>query len=246
MPEVIKNKVAIVTGASKGIGKAIAIKLSEEGYDLILNYRSSKESIEEYTKELKTEITLVQADVSKFDEAKKIIDAAIEKYNQIDLLVNNAGITKDNLLARMTEEDFDDVISINLKGVFNCSKHVTKKMMKQRKGKIVNISSVVGLIGNPGQVNYCASKAGVNGITKSMARELAPRNINVNAIAPGFVRTDMVDALKEDILNGMLQSVPLKRLGEASEIADLVVFLASDKANYITGQVISIDGGMAM
>lgn len=239
-------KVAIVTGAGRGIGKAIALALANEGYSLVLNYRSNKEELEELVEGLKTNTVLVQGDVSNFDEAEKIITAAKDTFGQIDLLVNNAGITKDNLILRMTEEDFDAVQNINLKGTFNCTKHVARIMIKQKFGRIINISSVVGITGNLGQSNYSASKAGVIGFTKSIARELASRNITVNAIAPGFIQTKMTDAISEEAKKASLANIPMAKFGQPEDIANAVVFLASDKASYITGQVIQIDGGMAM
>ena len=239
-------KVAIVTGASRGIGSAIAIALAEEGYNLVLNYRKSREELEALASTLKTETILVQGDVSNFKEAENIISTAKSTFGQIDLLVNNAGITKDNLILRMSEEDFDSVQNINLKGTFNCTKHVSRIMLKQRFGKIINISSIVGITGNMGQSNYAASKAGIIGFTKSIARELASRNITVNAIAPGFIQTKMSDAISDEAKQASLSSIPLGKFGQPEDVANMVVFLASDKANYITGQVIQIDGGMAI
>ncbi len=239
-------KVAIITGASRGIGRSIAIALAEEGYNLVLNYRKSREELEELAGILKTETVLVQGDVSKFDEAENIIKTAKESFGQIDLLVNNAGITKDNLLLRMTEEDFDAVQNINLKGTFNCTKHVSRIMIKQRFGKIINIASVVGITGNVGQANYAASKAGVIGFTKSVARELAARNITVNAIAPGFIQSKMTDAISEEAKKASLERIPLGKFGKPEDVANVVVFLASEKADYITGQVVQVDGGMAI
>lgn len=239
-------KVAIVTGASRGIGSAIAIALAEEGYNLVLNYRNSREELEALASTLKTETILVQGDVSNFQEAENIISTAKSTFGQIDLLVNNAGITKDNLILRMSEEDFDSVQNINLKGTFNCTKHVSRIMLKQRFGKIINISSIVGIIGNVGQSNYAASKAGIIGFTKSIARELASRNITVNAIAPGFIQTKMSGAISEEAKQASLAHIPLGKFGQPEDVADVVVFLASDKANYITGQVIQVDGGMAI
>ncbi len=239
-------KVAIVTGASRGIGRAIAIALAEEGYNLVLNYRKSREELEELASTLKTETVLVQVDVSNFTEAENIINTAKSTFGQIDLLVNNAGITKDNLILRMSEEDFDAVQNINLKGTFNCTKHVSRIMLKQKYGKIINIASVVGITGNIGQANYAASKAGVIGFTKSIARELASRSITVNAIAPGFIQTKMTDAISEEAKQASLSNIPLGKFGTPEDIANVVVFLASEKANYITGQVIKVDGGMAI
>ncbi|MGL5753368.1 MAG: 3-oxoacyl-[acyl-carrier-protein] reductase [Paraclostridium sp.] len=243
------NKVAIVTGGSRGIGKAIAKKLALFKANIIINYTSNEEEAlktKAEIEELGVKTIVVKCDVSKSDEVEGMINTAIEEFGQIDILVNNAGITRDGLLMRMKEDDFDRVIDINLKGVFNCTKAVTKPMMKKRCGKIINISSVVGLIGNPGQANYCAAKAGVIGLTKSTARELASRNISVNAIAPGFINTDMTNVLSEDLKNSMLNNIPQNRFGESEDVANAVVFLASDMSNYITGQVINVDGGMVM
>jgi len=215
----------------------------------VLNYRSSVKSVEEVVEEIKSlggNAVAVQGDVSSFDEAAKIIKAAVENFGSLDILVNNAGITKDGLLARMKEEDFDKVIETNLKGTFNCIRHATPIMMKQRSGRIINMTSIVGVAGNAGQMNYAASKAGVIGMTKSAAKELASRGITVNAIAPGFIQTDMTDALSDKVKEELLSGIPLKRLGQVEEIADLAAFLASDSASYITGQVININGGMYM
>jgi len=239
-------KVAIVTGASRGIGSAIAKALSENGYNLVLNYRSSREELEAFAATLKTTAVLVQADVGHFDDAERIIKTAKDTFGQIDLLVNNAGITRDNLLLRMTEEDFDAVSQTNLKGTFNCTKHVARTMIKQRFGTIINISSVVGIYGNTGQSNYAASKAGIIGFTKAIAKELAPRNITVNAIAPGFIATKMTDTISDEAKKASLAHIPLGKFGQPEDIAKAVVFLASDAARYITGQVIQIDGGMTL
>jgi 3-oxoacyl-[acyl-carrier protein] reductase len=245
----LKDKVAVVTGASRGIGKAIAIKLAELGANIVVNYRSSKEAVEEVVKEIEAKgakVLAIQGDVSKFSEAENIIKKAKEEFGRIDILVNNAGITRDGLLLRMKEEDFDSVIDVNLKGAFNCLRHVTPIMMKQRSGKIINISSVVGVTGNAGQVNYSASKAGIIGMTKSAARELAARGITVNAIAPGFIQTDMTEVLSDKVQESIKANIPLKKLGSPEDVANLSAFLASDSASYITGQVINVDGGMAM
>lgn len=242
-------KTAIVTGASKGIGAVIAYRLNELGYNLILNYRSNTEAIENLINSFSNKDTknvTVQANVANFEDAKKIIDVAYENFKSVDVIVNNAGITKDNILPLMSEEEFDDVIDINLKGTFNCCKHISKKMIKQKYGKIINITSVVGIAGNAGQVNYSASKAGIIGLTKSMARELAKRNILVNAIAPGFIQTEMSDKIPEDIKIEMMKNIPLQRLGKPEDIADAVEFLVSDKSSYITGQVLSVNGGFYM
>ncbi|KEI84422.1 3-ketoacyl-ACP reductase [Clostridium botulinum B2 433] len=243
----LEGRTAIVTGASRGIGRAIAKKLASMGANLVLNYRSSAKEIDTLLEEIKEfgiETLVIQGDVSSFEDSKKIADEAKNKFGTIDILINNAGITKDSLILRMTEEDFDKVISVNLKGVYNCSKHIAPIMLKQRSGKIINISSVVGVAGNAGQCNYAAAKAGVIGITKSLAKELGSRGITVNAVAPGYIRTDMTDALPEKVKKSIEDLLPLKRLGTPEDVAEAVGFLASDKAAYITGQVIHVDGGM--
>ncbi|ACQ52193.1 3-oxoacyl-[acyl-carrier-protein] reductase [Clostridium botulinum] len=243
----LEGKTAIVTGASRGIGRAIAKKLASMGANLVLNYRSSAKEIDTLLEEIKEfgiETLVIQGDVSSFEDSKKIVDEAKNKFGTIDILINNAGITKDSLILRMTEEDFDKVISVNLKGVYNCSKHIAPIMLKQRSGKIINISSVVGVAGNAGQCNYAAAKAGVIGITKSLAKELGSRGITVNAVAPGYIKTDMTDALPEKVKKSIEDLLPLKRLGAPEDVAETVGFLASDKAAYITGQVIHVDGGM--
>ncbi|WP_290129106.1 3-oxoacyl-[acyl-carrier-protein] reductase [Clostridium botulinum] len=243
----LTGKNAIVTGSSRGIGKAIAIKLAELGANVVLNYRSDINSVNEVVKEIESKgvkAVAIQGDISKFEDAKKIVDEAIEKLGSIDILVNNAGITKDTLLMRMKEEEFDKVVEVNLKGVFNCTKHVVPIMMKQRSGKIINISSVVGLSGNAGQSNYAAAKAGIIGFTKSVAKEIASRGITVNAVAPGFIATDMTDVLSDKVKENIKNNIPLKRVGDSKDIANTVAFLSSNMASYITGQVISVDGGM--
>ncbi|EDS76943.1 3-oxoacyl-(acyl-carrier-protein) reductase [Clostridium botulinum C str. Eklund] len=243
----LTGKNAIVTGSSRGIGKAIAIKLAELGANIILNYRSDVASVKEVIGEIESKgvkVIAIQGDISNFEDAKKIVDEAKEKLGSIDILVNNAGITKDTLLMRMKEEDFDKVIEVNLKGVFNCTKNVVPIMMKQRSGRIINISSIVGLSGNPGQSNYAAAKAGIIGFTKSVAKEIATRGITVNAVAPGFIKTDMTDILSDKVKDEIKKNIPLGRIGEGKDIANTVAFLASDMGAYITGQVISVDGGM--
>ena len=245
----LKGRCAIVTGSSRGIGKAIAKKLASEGVNIVLNYRSSDEEaikVETELKEFGVEVLRIKADISKFEEVEKLIKAAKEKFNKIDIMVNNAGVTIDNLLVRMKEEDFDNVINVNLKGVFNCLKAITPVMLRQRCGSIINISSVVGLTGNAGQVNYAASKAGVIGMTKSLAKELGSRGITVNAVAPGFIETDLTHDLNEEYRKKIQQEIPLKRFGTADDVADVVSVLAGDDAKYITGQVIHVDGGMVM
>lgn len=245
----LQGKCAVITGASRGIGREIALKYAEEGANIVLNYRNSETEalqLKEELDKLGSNTLIVKANVSKLEEAEKLIKEAKEVFGRVDILVNNAGITKDNLIMRMKEEDFDSVIDVNLKGAFNCLKAVTPIMIRQKAGKIINMSSVVGVIGNAGQVNYCASKAGLIGMTKSLAREIGGKNINVNAIAPGFIDTDMTKVLSEDQKKNILSQVPLKRFGNALDIANLALFLASDQSNYITGQVIHVDGGMAM
>ena len=245
----LKGKCAVVTGAAKGIGKAIALKLASSGVNIVLNYRSSEDKAIETEKEilsLGVEVLRVKGDISKPNDVENLIDSAKKKFGKIDIMVNNAGITKDTLLLRMKEEDFDSVINVNLKGVFNCLKAITPVMVKQKEGKIINLSSVVGLVGNAGQVNYAASKAGVIGMTKSLAKEIGSRGITVNAVAPGFIETDMTDVLGDKFKEEAKKNIPLKRLGKAEDVAEVVAFLASDSANYITGQVIHVDGGMVM
>ena len=239
-------KVAIVTGAGRGIGRSIATALAKDGYTLVLNYRSNRAELESFVSEIGAEATLVQGDVTSHSDAENLVKAAVETYGRLDLLINNAGITRDTLLLRMSEEDFDTVTETNLKGTFNCSKHAAKVMFKQRSGVIINISSVVGITGNIGQSNYAASKAGVIGFTKAAARELAPRGVRVNAVAPGFIATQMTDVIHEDIKKATLQNIPMGKFGEAEDVANVILFLASEKAKYITGQVIQVDGGMAM
>ncbi len=239
------QKNVIVTGAAKGIGRAIAVAFAKEGCNIVLNYRSSVP--DELIKEIEgygVKCLAIQCDVSDFAQSEELVKKANEEFGSVDVLVNNAGITRDTLLMRMKEEDFDAVIATNLKGTFNMVKHVSKLMLKQKSGSIINMSSVVGLMGNIGQVNYAASKAGVIGLTKSVARELASRGITCNAIAPGFIKTSMTDVLSDAVKENILNNVPLKRLGEPEEVAELAVFLA--KTKYITGQVINVDGGMVM
>lgn len=242
-----EKKVVVVTGASRGIGKEIALKYAENGYNVAINYVSDKTNVEELEKEFKekgAEALIVKADVSKSEQVQEFIKAVIEKYGRIDVLVNNAGITRDMLLMRMKEEDFDKVIEINLKGTFLVTKEVVPYMMKKRDGKIISLSSVVGVTGNAGQCNYSASKAGIIGFTKSIAKELASRNIRANAVAPGFIDTDMTNVLSDEVKENINKQIPMRRMGTAREIANVVYFLGSEESSYITGQVINIDGGM--
>lgn len=243
------TKVALVTGASRGIGRSIALQLAEEGYNVAINYAGNKEKAEEVVNQIKekgVEAFAIQANVSNPDEVKAMIKEVVNQFGSVDVLVNNAGITRDNLLMRMKEQEWDDVIDTNLKGVFNCIQKVTPQMLRQKGGRIINLTSIVGAVGNPGQINYVASKAGVIGMTKTAARELASRQIKVNAVAPGFIVSDMTNALNEDLKNGMKAQIPLGHFGEDTDIAHTVAFLASDKAKYITGQTIHVNGGMHM
>ncbi|HAT4246269.1 TPA: 3-oxoacyl-[acyl-carrier-protein] reductase [Clostridium perfringens] len=245
----LKDKVAIVTGGTRGIGRAIALKLADQGANIVINYRNSDKEAEELKSILEgkgVKVLTVKCDISNFEDSKNLMDKCKEVFGKIDILVNNAGITKDTLIMRMKEEDFDNVIDVNLKGTFNCAKHASAIMLKQRFGKIINMTSVVGIAGNAGQVNYAASKAGVIGLTKSLAKELGSRGITVNAVAPGFINTDMTASLSEKVKEEASKNIPLKRLGDPEDVANLVGFLASDSANYITGQVINVDGGMVM
>jgi 3-oxoacyl-[acyl-carrier protein] reductase len=244
----LKDKVAIVTGAAQGIGLEIAKTLANEGCSLSLC--DKLETISNVAEEIKNEFNVQTLsfilDISKLEEVENMVSKTIDKFGKIDILINNAGITKDNLILRMSENDWDSVIDVNLKGCFNFIKCVSKYMIKQRSGKIVNISSVIGMIGNAGQINYAASKAGIIGLTKSAAKELASRNITVNAIAPGFIKTPMTDKLSEDVKNKILANIPLNKFGEPKDVANAVLFLVSDNANYITGEIIRVDGGLAM
>ncbi|NJI00147.1 3-oxoacyl-[acyl-carrier-protein] reductase [Staphylococcus hyicus] len=243
------TKVALVTGASRGIGRSIALQLAEEGFNVAVNYAGNKEKAKQVVESIKekgAEAFAIQANVANPDEVKAMIKEVVSQFGSVDVLVNNAGITRDNLLMRMKEHEWDDVIDTNLKGVFNCIQKVTPQMLRQKGGRIINLTSIVGAVGNPGQINYVASKAGVIGMTKTAARELASRHITVNAVAPGFIVSDMTNALNDDLKAGMKAQIPLGHFGEDKDIAHTVAFLASDKAKYITGQTIHVNGGMHM
>lgn len=245
----LTGKTALVTGASRGIGREIALTLAREGADVAVNYSGSKEAAEAVAKEIEAmgrKAVLIQCNVADFKACEDMIKKAAEELGRIDILVNNAGITKDNLLLRMSEEEYDAVLDINLKGCFNTIRHAAKLMIKQRSGRIINLSSVSGVMGNAGQTNYAASKAGIIGLTKSAARELASRNVTVNAIAPGFIETEMTAVLSDSVKENILSQIPMNKLGSTKDIAETAAFLASDKAGYITGQVIQVNGGMAM
>ena len=241
------DKVAMITGATRGIGKQIALTLANEGYNIVLNYRTKNDELIQAKNEIESKnvkCLTVQGDVTNFEDCKQMIESASKEFGKIDVLINNAGITKDMLLARMKEEDFKQVIDVNLVGTFNMTKNVISYMMKARNGRIINISSVVGIAGNAGQTNYSASKAGIIGFTKSLAKEVASRNILVNAVAPGFIETNMTDVLKQEVKDEIAKNIPLKRMGTPKDVANVVKFLASEDSSYITGQVISVDGGM--
>ena len=243
------SKVAFITGGTRGIGKQIAIKLAKNGFDIALNYRKENDELKNTKNEIEesgAKCLAVQGDVTSFEDSESMVKEIFDHYERIDVLVNNAGITKDNLFVRMKKEDFEDVINVNLIGTFNVTKNIVPIMMKQKTGRIINISSVVGISGNAGQANYAASKAGIIGFTKSLAKELGSRNILVNAIAPGFIETQMTDVLKDSVKEEISKSIPLKRMGKTEDIANLANFLASDESSYITGQVINVDGGMLM
>lgn len=245
----LKDKIAVVTGASRGIGRETALTLAFYGATVIVNYNGSKEKAEAVAAEIEAaggRAKAVQGNVADSEAMKQMFHDVKKEFGRIDILVNNAGITQDNLLMAMKEEDFDRVIDTNLKGAFLCMKHIIRIMMKQRYGRIINMSSVSGVMGNAGQINYCASKAGLIGMTKSLAREVGSRGITVNAVAPGYIDTEMTQGLSEEVKTGFIENIPLKRMGQPKDIAETVAFLASDRASYITGQVISVDGGMHM
>ena len=245
----LENKIAVVTGAGRGIGRGIALALAREGAMVVVNYNGSKDRAEEVVRTIEEaggKATAIQCNISDFEAAKEFFANVVKEYGKIDILVNNAGITKDNLIMKMSEEEFQSVIQTNLAGTFHGVKFVTRPMMKQRQGRIINIASASGVIGNMGQANYSASKAGVIGLKKAAAKELACGNITVNAVAPGFVATEMTDVLSDSVKEAAVATIPLGRFGEVEDIAETVVFLASDKAKYITGQVICVDGGIAM
>lgn len=245
----LEGKIALVTGASRGIGRQIALTLGAKGAMVIVNYNGSAAKAEEVVKEIEAaggKAEALQCNVSEFESCGQMMADIVSRHGRLDILVNNAGITRDNLLMKMSEDDFDAVINTNLKGVFNCIKHISRQMLKQKAGRIINISSVSGVLGNAGQANYCAAKAGVIGITKSAARELASRGITVNAVAPGFITTEMTDVLSDNVKAAAIEQIPMKKFGETQDIAEAVAFLASNEAKYITGQVLCVDGGMAM
>ena len=244
-----ERKVAFITGGSRGIGKEVALKFADNGYNIVINYVSDKTDTKGLEKEFTkrgVEALIIKADVTNTEQIENLVKEVIEKFGKIDVLVNNAGVTKDNLLMRMSEEEFDKVVEVNLKGTFIVTKAVIKYMMKKRSGSIINLSSVVGVAGNAGQANYSASKAGIIGFTKSVAKELASRNIRANAVAPGFIETDMTAVLSDSVKENIHNQIPLKRMGTAKEVANLIYFLGSEESSYITGQVINIDGGMVM
>ncbi|WP_042348958.1 3-oxoacyl-[acyl-carrier-protein] reductase [Bacillus massiliigorillae] len=245
----LQDQVALVTGASRGLGRAIALELASQGASVIVNYAGSEDKAKAVVEEIKAlgqQAIAVRCNVANSDEVASMVKTAIEEFGKIDILVNNAGVTRDNLLMRMKEEEWDTVLDTNLKGVFLCTKSVTRPMMKQRKGRIINVASVVGVVGNAGQANYVAAKAGVIGLTKTTAKELAPRGITVNAVAPGFITTDMTDQLPEEVRTSLLTQIPLARFGQPEDIAKVVSFLASSDSAYMTGQTLCVDGGMVM
>lgn len=245
----LENKIAIVTGASRGIGKAVAVKLASQGATVVINYNGSKERAEEVKQEIENaggKAEIMQCNISDFAAAEEFIKAVHGRFGSIDILVNNAGITKDGLIMRMAEADYDAVLNTNLKGTFNCIRHAAKFMLKQRSGRIINMASVVGVMGNAGQANYAASKAGVIGLTKTVAREFASRGVTANAIAPGFIETEMTEVLSDAVKSASEGMIPLGKFGHTEDVANTVAFLASEEAGYITGQVLNVDGGMCM
>ena len=247
MSKLLIDKTAVITGASRGIGKGIALAFAENGCNIAFTYKSSSKEAKELEKELtglNVKSKAYRSDASSLEDSNQLVESVVKDFNSIDILVNNAGITKDNLLMRMSEEDFDNVIKTNLKSVFNMSSAIQRLFIKQRKGSIINIGSIVGLKGNPGQSNYAASKAGIIGFTKSLALELGSRNIRANVIAPGFIETEMTENLSENIIENWKNNIPLKRIGKPEDVANACIFLASDLSDYITGQVIQVDGGM--
>ena len=247
MSKLLIDKTAVITGASRGIGRGIAVALAENGCNIAFTYKSSSKEAKELEKELtglNVKSKAYRSDASSLEDSNQLVESVLKDFNSIDILVNNAGITKDNLLMRMSEEDFDNVIKTNLKSVFNMSSAIQRLFIKQRKGSIINIGSIVGLKGNPGQSNYAASKAGIIGFTKSLALELGSRNIRANVIAPGFIETEMTENLSENIIENWKNNIPLKRIGKPEDVANACIFLASDLSDYITGQVIQVDGGM--
>lgn len=245
----MSKPVALITGSSNGIGKQLALSFAEAGYDVVINYASSEKAaleVSEQCQSLGANTLVIGCDVSSYEAVGQMVQKTIETFSKIDVLINNSGITKDALILRMKENDFDEVIAVNLKGAFNTVAHVSKHMLKAKQGRIINMSSVIGILGNAGQANYAASKGGIIAFSKSLAREFASRGITVNAIAPGFIQTKMTEVLSEDVKNNILKQIPLGRFGTPLDIAECALFLASDKASYISGQVIQVDGGMAM
>lgn len=245
----LDGRVAVVTGSSRGIGRAIALELAQRGAKVVINYNSNSAAADEVVKQIEAnggEAIAVQANVADFDQAEALIKSAVDTYGQIDILVNNAGITRDNIIARLKEDDWDAVIGTNLKSAWNCCKHVTRPMMRKRYGRIINVTSVSGVAGQIGQTNYSASKAGMIGLTKSLAREVATRNITVNAVAPGFVETEMTEELDEALTQQIIDHTPMQRFGSVEDIAYAVAFFASEEASFVTGQVLLVDGGLVM